>query len=191
MVRNSAADRHEKPVQAGEILLEIDGNPVGRDDALSPLFNGYYSRDIKLRLLGTNGTERTIAVEEDGYAELHKLVRAEWMEGNREKVDLLSGGRCGYLNIEKMNFASLRQFEKEIYACGFGKDGLVIDVRNNPGGFISDHLIAIRAMSLPCRAMAAPATNRAIFLRRPGALGAPRCRTRSTIWPMIPAKQQT
>ena len=141
VVPDSAADRHDEPVLVGDVLLEVDGQAVG--GALSPLLNGYYPRDIKLRLLGTNGTERTIAVDEDSFAELRKLVRDEWMETNREMVDQLSDGRCGYLNIEKMNFASLRQFEKEIYACGFGKDGLVIDVRNNPGGLISDHLISI------------------------------------------------
>ena len=143
MVRNGAADRHEEPVRVGETLLEIDGTKVGKSTALSPLLNGYYPRDIKLSLAGTNGTRRIISVEEEGFGELRKRVREEWMDYNRRMVAKQSGGRCGYLNIERMNFANLRQFEKEIYACGFGKDGLVIDVRNNPGGFISDHLISI------------------------------------------------
>jgi len=143
VVRNGAADRHEEPVRVGETLLEIDGTKVGKSTALSPLLNGYYPRDIKLSLAGTNGTRRIISVEEEGFGELRKRVREEWMDYNRRMVAKQSGGRCGYLNIERMNFANLRQFEKEIYACGFGKDGLVIDVRNNPGGFISDHLISI------------------------------------------------
>ena len=143
VVRNGAADRHEAPVQVGDVLLEVDGAKVGKGMPLSPLLNGYYPRDIKLLLADTNGTQRAISVEEEGHGELRKHVREEWMEYNRRLVDSLSEGQCGYLNIEKMNFASLRQFEKEIYAGGFGKDGLVIDVRNNPGGFISDHLISI------------------------------------------------
>jgi len=143
VVRNSSADRRENPVQIGETLLAIDDNKVGRNVALSPLLNGYYPRDIKLLLAGTNGTERTIIVEEESFSDLRDLVREEWMEHNRDMVEGMSDGRCGYLNIEAMNYASLRQFEKEIYATGFGKDGLIIDVRNNPGGFISDHLISI------------------------------------------------
>ena len=42
-----------------------------------------------------------------------------------------------------MNTTSLRKFEKEIFSRGYGKDALIIDVRNNPGGFISDKLLAI------------------------------------------------
>lgn len=143
VVKNSAADRVENPARPGEILLEVDGQPVDAGKDLSHLLTGYAPRDIKLVLGGTNDIKRTLIVEEDSYKDLRKLVREEWMEHNRELVDLASGGKLGYLNIEQMNFASLRQFEKEIYDVGFGKDGLVIDVRNNPGGFISDYLISI------------------------------------------------
>ncbi|WP_372806582.1 S41 family peptidase [Pontiella sp.] len=143
VVRNSAADRQEPRVQAGEILLAIDGAKVGNGSLMDQLLTGHASRDIDLLVLGTNGVERTVMVEEDSYAHLRELVREDWMEHNREIVEQVGNGRCGYLNIEKMNFDSLRRFEKEIYACGFGKDGLVIDVRNNPGGFISDLLLSI------------------------------------------------
>ena len=36
-----------------------------------------------------------------------------------------------------------QKFEREIYAQGVGKDGLVIDVRNNGGGFTADHLLTV------------------------------------------------
>ncbi len=143
VVKNSASDRLENPVQSGDVLLEIDGQKVGADTNLNLYLNGYYPRDINLLLRGTNGTERVVVVEADNFNNLRNLVREEWMEQNRETVERISGGRCGYLDIQKMDFSSLRQFEKKIYSTGFGKDGLVIDVRNNPGGFISDHLLSI------------------------------------------------
>lgn len=143
VVRGSAADRVEKLVEPGEVLLSIDGKPVGDRSNLIRFLNGHYPRDIKLVLGGTNGVERTVVVEEDSFENLRKLCREEWMEYNRGIVDRESGGQCGYLNIQSMDFDNLRQFEKEIYASGFGKEGLVIDVRNNPGGFISDYLLSI------------------------------------------------
>ncbi len=161
VVHDSAADRHAEPVQVGETLLAIDGNKVENGAVLSPMLNGYHSRDVKLLLAGTNGLERSIVVEEESFGELRKLVREEWMEHNRLLVETASAGRCGYLNIEKMNFASLRQFEKEIYASGFGKDGLVIDVRNNPGGLISDHLISI--LCHPRHAVTVPRNGKASY----------------------------
>ena len=35
------------------------------------------------------------------------------------------------------------KFEEEIYARGAGKQGLIIDVRNNGGGFTTDHLLTV------------------------------------------------
>lgn len=143
VVHNSAVDREEFPVVPGEILLEIDGHKVDSDQNWVPLLNGHYPRDIKLLIRSEDGTTRTLLVEEESTSHLRSLVREEWMENNRKSVELESGGRCGYLNIKSMDSRSLRQFEKEIYSAGFGKEGLVIDVRNNPGGFISDHLLSI------------------------------------------------
>ncbi|MCX7008384.1 MAG: S41 family peptidase, partial [Kiritimatiellaeota bacterium] len=77
-----------------------------------------------------------------------------WVHGNRKRVGVMSGERLGYLHIERMTLPSLRQFEQEVYAEGVGKDGLVIDVRNNPGGFISDKLLAI--LCHPYHAMTVP-----------------------------------
>jgi tricorn protease len=161
VVKNSSSDRVENPVLPGETLLAVDGNEVSAGMNLTDLLNGHYPRDIKLRLGGTNGIERVVSIAEDDYANLRKLVREEWMEFNRAMVDRASGGRCGYLNIQAMNFDCLRQFEKEIYASGFGKDGMVIDVRNNPGGFISDHLLSI--LCHPRHAVTVPRNGHASY----------------------------
>ncbi|MCF7849759.1 MAG: hypothetical protein K9M45_12990, partial [Kiritimatiellales bacterium] len=143
VVSDSAADRAEQSVRPGEILLAIDGMEIGPGTDLPTVLNGRYPRTVTLRVQGTDGAERNVEVEEESFENLRKLVRKEWMDSNRAKVEQQSNGRLGYLDIKAMDFASLRQFEKEIYARGFGKSGLVIDVRNNPGGFISDYLLAI------------------------------------------------
>ena len=142
-IHESAPDRASEPVRPGEILMAIDGVAVDSSTDLTAILTDRYPRSIKLLLKDEDGVERTVEIDEEGYSNERKLMREEWMAFNRETVERLSGGRLGYLDIESMNFTSLRQFEKEIYARGFGKDGLVIDVRNNGGGFISDYLLAI------------------------------------------------
>jgi tricorn protease len=42
-----------------------------------------------------------------------------------------------------MQWNEFIKFEEEIYAEGAGKDGLIIDVRNNGGGFTADHLLTV------------------------------------------------
>ena len=55
----------------------------------------------------------------------------------------ISGGKLGYVSVARMMWNEFQKFEREIYAQGVGKDGLIIDVRNNGGGFTADHLLTV------------------------------------------------
>jgi tricorn protease len=77
----------------------------------------------------SSGAERTLRYNEETAA-------------NARKVEELSGGRLGYIHIASMDQASLDRFERDLYAAAADKDGLVVDVRNNGGGFTADRLLA-------------------------------------------------
>ena len=64
----------------------------------------------------------------------------EWVEANRARVDKATGGRVGYLHIPNMGFEGLNEFVKRFYAQ-IGKQGLVVDVRYNGGGFVSQMIL--------------------------------------------------
>jgi tricorn protease len=53
-----------------------------------------------------------------------------------------------------MAMPNFRKFEEELVSEGAGKDGLVIDVRENPGGSITDHLLT--ALTQPNHAITVP-----------------------------------
>jgi tricorn protease len=57
-------------------------------------------------------------------------------------VDEWSNGQLGYIHIRAMDQASLDDFERDLYAAAEGKRGLLIDVRNNGGGFTADLLLS-------------------------------------------------
>jgi C-terminal processing protease CtpA/Prc len=42
-----------------------------------------------------------------------------------------------------MNWSSFERFERELMAAGYGKEGIVIDVRYNGGGWTTDYLMAV------------------------------------------------
>jgi C-terminal processing protease CtpA/Prc len=67
----------------------------------------------------------------------------EWIEDRKKLVAQYSNGRLGYIHIQGMNIRSLEVFERELTASGYGKEGLVIDVRYNGGGSTTDLLMTI------------------------------------------------
>jgi tricorn protease len=75
-------------------------------------------------------------------AELTGLYYRRWVEQNRRKVEELSRGRLGYIHLRAMDFASLDEFVRALYTDHFDKDGLIIDVRYNGGGFTHDQVLA-------------------------------------------------
>ena len=59
---------------------------------------------------------------------------------NRQKVDELTDGRVGYLHIPDMGAEGIQEFIKWFYGQ-IRKEGLIIDVRGNGGGNVSQMLI--------------------------------------------------
>jgi tricorn protease len=53
-----------------------------------------------------------------------------------------------------MNMPSFHRFERELYAAGAGRQGLIIDVRENGGGSTTDHLLT--ALTQPRHAITVP-----------------------------------
>jgi tricorn protease len=63
------------------------------------------------------------------------------VQANRRYVEEQSGGRLGYLHIPDMGGPGLSAFG-ELFYPQLDKRGLVIDVRDNGGGFVSQMIIA-------------------------------------------------
>ncbi len=154
VVPGGPADQVRSRILPGETVLRINSQPVqpGRD--LAPLLTGQAPRDYTLVVADDRGAEREVVLRGMAYSEARELLQKQRLETSRRRVSELSRNDIGYLSIERMQWAELRQFEQEIFAEGIGKRGMVIDVRDNPGGFISDHLLAI--LCHPLHALTVP-----------------------------------
>jgi tricorn protease len=64
----------------------------------------------------------------------------EWVEARRALVEQASGGTLGYVHIPSMMESGLSEFARSYYAQT-GRQGLIIDVRYNGGGFVADMII--------------------------------------------------
>lgn len=64
----------------------------------------------------------------------------QWIETNRQKVHAATGGRIGYVHIPDMGTAGFAEFHRG-YLNELPRQGLVVDVRFNRGGFVSQLLL--------------------------------------------------
>jgi C-terminal processing protease CtpA/Prc len=81
--------------------------------------------------------KRDVAVRPVNGATERGLLYRQWVERNREYVAKASNGRLGYAHMFDMSAGSLSQFYVDLDAENYGKDGVVIDIRNNSGGFVN------------------------------------------------------
>jgi len=68
------------------------------------------------------------------------LLYLNWVADNRARVERLSKSRLGYIHIPDMGESGIREFIKWWYPQ-IRTEGLVVDVRHNGGGNISELLI--------------------------------------------------
>ena len=59
-----------------------------------------------------------------------------WVEGNRKRVDELSGGRVAYVYMTNTSLEGYQGFNR-YYFSQLDKDAVVLDERFNGGGFAS------------------------------------------------------
>jgi len=148
------AEREQSRLWPGEVIEEIDGIAVDSDSDLTLLLNGRLDRDIRLLVRNDKGAKRTVVLRPISYSLAMPRLYEAWMRHNRELVTKQSDGKFGYLHIQGMNFPSLLRFEQELYEVGYGKDGLVIDVRDNGGGSTTDLLLT--CLTQPVHAVTVP-----------------------------------
>ncbi len=171
VIPGGPADRERGKIAAGEIILAVDGETVDPDLDPAAVLTGAEARDVVLRVRNPQGEVREVTLRPIPFSSARALLYESWVKDNRRAVENASGGKLGYLHVSAMNMPSFYRFESELYAIGAGKDGLVIDVRENGGGFTTDHLLT--ALTQPRHAITVP---------RGGGRGYPQDRTVYATW---------
>ena len=153
----SPSDKVKSRLKAGDIILSIDGTRVDPSMDLTQVLNGPLDRDIQLvvqRAKEDASEELNLTLRPIPYGRVRPLLYEQWLETNRQMVEKLSNGKLGYLHIQAMDESSFLEFEQQLYNVGYGKEGLVIDVRDNGGGSTTDHLLT--SLTQPKHAITVP-----------------------------------
>lgn len=157
VLANGPADLENSKLRADDIILSIDGQKVDPQRDLTEVLNGPVDRDILLsvqRKTANENKELSITLRPTTYARAQALLYDQWLEFNRQLVEKQSDGKLGYLHIRAMDSSSFLEFERQLYNVGYGRNGLVIDVRDNGGGSTADHLLT--ALTQPRHATTIP-----------------------------------
>jgi tricorn protease len=141
VVPRSPADREASTLRVGDVITAVNGTPVSEAGNVYKLLSGTVDEMVMLSVTDADGAERSVRIRPTGS--LGDELYREWVDQRKELVDEYSNGRLGYIHVEGMNWSSFERFERELYASANGKEGLLIDVRFNGGGWTTDYLMAV------------------------------------------------
>lgn len=130
-------------VRPGDGLVAVNGTKVGPATALGALLLDQAGKRTVLTVASPGGPEREVTVRPVSAGVAAGLRYRDWVQGRRAYVEKISGGRLGYVHLADMSSDALNQLYLDLDAQNQGRQGVVIDVRNNNGGFVNGYVLDV------------------------------------------------
>jgi len=141
IISDTPADRNQSRLYPGDIITHVNGTELSANDNFYRHFKQTEDHEVLLNVRSSDGDNREVVIRPAGSISNH--LYEQWIAERRELTEKYSDGRLGYIHIRGMNMPSFERFERELMASGYQKDGIVIDVRYNGGGWTTDYLMAV------------------------------------------------
>ncbi len=140
-------DRYRSPltepginVSEGDYVMAINGRPLTAKINPYSLLKGAGGKLLELTVADdATGVNRHSVIINPISSE-NELIYLGEMQHNRDYVTEQTGGKIGYLHIPDMGASGIYEFIKWYYGQ-IRKQGLIIDVRGNGGGNVSQMII--------------------------------------------------
>jgi C-terminal processing protease CtpA/Prc len=126
-------------IKAGQILEAVDHEPIVNLD-----LSLEHKVDRRVVLTVSDGAaKRDVPVRPISRMAEKQLLYRHWVESRREYVDKISNGRLGYVHMADMSEQALSQLYLDLDAANQSKKGVVVDIRNNNGGFVNAYALDV------------------------------------------------
>jgi tricorn protease len=123
-------------IKPGEELRSVDGTPISARTNLDELLEHKVGKRVVLDVSGRSVTVQPVA-------SLADQIYRKWVEDNRAYVAKISNNRLGYVHIRDMSEAALTQLYTDLDSLNRARQGVVIDIRNNNGGFVNAYALDV------------------------------------------------
>ncbi len=129
-------------VKEGDWLLAVNGRPIDISREPAAAFQGLAGKTVFITVNDKPSMEGAHEVLVETIGSERTLRQYAWIEGNRRKVEELSGGQLGYIYVPDTGQDGQNQLFR-MWRAQFTKPGLLIDERWNSGGQIPERFVEL------------------------------------------------
>ncbi|OJJ15638.1 protease [marine bacterium AO1-C] len=133
-------------VKEGDYLMAVNGQALKAPMNPYQLFEQTAGRTIQISI-ASDPKQAVKTVNVVPTRSEYGLRTADWIEGNRRKVDKLSNGKLAYVYIPNTGGGGFTSFNRYYFAQQH-KKGVILDERNNGGGSAADYMIDVMARTV-------------------------------------------
>jgi tricorn protease len=133
-------------LKTGDRIYAVDGFTFEKASDLYEFLENKAKVSVELTIQRKDsGKKEKVVVKPN--AQSNMAFYREWVEKNKKYVHEMSKGRLGYVHIPDMGPFGYAEFYKH-FIVESDYEGLVVDVRFNGGGHVSQHLLKVLAQKV-------------------------------------------
>ncbi|MFT7517297.1 MAG: tricorn protease [Myxococcota bacterium] len=141
VVAETPAARSDSRLHMGDVIVAVNGREYKAGDNWSRLMTATADHETYLDVKNTEGELRQVVIRP--ASSMNTALYHRYEQNSRVFVEDHSEGKLGYIHIESMSTEPLLEFQRKLFAAADGKDCLVIDVRENGGGWTTDMILTM------------------------------------------------
>src|SRR5690606_6797776 len=136
-------------IKEGDYIVAVNGIELTEDKDIYSLFDNTVGKQVALKINSKPSLvgAREVVIKPISFADEMSLRSMEWVERNRKRVNDLSNGQIAYVYMPNTGPEGYTYFNR-YYFSQMDKKALLMDERNNGGGWVADYVIDLLSREL-------------------------------------------